>query len=672
MDSVASALERQRAAALRELIAAHNVRYFALGDPSISDAEYDQLMRELRTLEACYPELQTPDSPTRKVGASPLSAFPEAVHDIPMLSLDNAFTPDDVENFDRRIRERLQLEQVRYVAEPKMDGLAISLRYEQGLLVRGATRGDGERGEDVTRNVKTIRALPLRLQGVGVPPRLEVRGEVYLPLEGFRQLNADLQALGQKPFANPRNAAAGSLRQLDSRITATRPLALCCYGAFSDQPLAATYAGILQQLQDWGLPISGYVRQLHGAQELLGYFAELQASRAHLPFDIDGVVYKLDDLAGQELMGQVTRAPRWAIAHKFPAAEAHTRLLAIDVQVGRTGVLTPVARLEPVVLAGVTVTNASLHNEDNIRTKDIRVGDTLIVQRAGDVIPYVVGVVPERRPADAVPFVPVETCPDCGSAVWRRPDEVASRCSGGLFCPAQRKEALCHFASRRAMDIEGLGDKLIEQLVESDLVRHPAGLFQLDLETLAGLERMGRKSAANLLQALERSKTTTLPRFLYALGIREVGEATALALARHFGGLESLLMADQDALIKVPDVGPVVAEHIQRFFRQPHNIEVIQALRDAGVHWPDVTPSVVEAPGSPMAGKTVVITGALSRPRPEIKALLEAAGAKVTGSVTHHTDFVLAGAEAGSKLEKARQLDVAVVTETDWAAWLKD
>jgi len=652
-----------RAAQLREQINHHNYQYYVLDNPEIPDSEYDRLMRELQALEAKYPELLTPDSPTQRVGGQPLEAFEEVRHRVPMLSLDNAFSYEEMLAFDKRVRERLGTDAaVVYAAEPKLDGLAISLRYEAGVLVQAATRGDGAKGEDVTQNVRTIPSVPLKLMGQGWPAVLEVRGEIFMPRAGFEALNEKARRAGEKGFANPRNAAAGSLRQLDPRIAAQRPLAMYCYGfgEIEGGPLAQTHSEAIRRLAEWGLPISPELKTVVGVDGCLEFYNAIGERRDGLDYDIDGVVFKVDRLDQQQALGFVSRAPRWAIAWKFPAQEEMTRLLAIDIQVGRTGALTPVARLEPVNVAGVTVTNATLHNEDEIRRKDVREGDWVIIRRAGDVIPQVVRVVPERRPDEAVPFVMPTHCPECGSEVIRDADQAAIRCSGGLFCPAQRKEAIKHFAARRAMDIEGLGEKLVDQLVERGLVNTPADLYKLDVPTLSGLERMGKKSAENLVNALEASKKTTLARFLFALGIREVGEATAQALANHYGELEKLARADLDDLQKVPDVGPVVAEHIVTFFRQGHNREVIEQLLASGIHWEKIE---VSTGTRPLEGKTIVLTGTLSRPRSEIKEQLQALGAKVAGSVSKKTDFVVAGADAGSKLAKAESLGVEVLDE---------
>ncbi|MFQ5488610.1 MAG: NAD-dependent DNA ligase LigA, partial [Gammaproteobacteria bacterium] len=662
----------RRVQQLREEINAHNYYYYVLDAPVIPDAEYDRLMRELQDLERRYPELVTPDSPTQRVGAAPLEAFGTVRHEIPMLSLDNAFSDEDVLDFHRRVTERLEVKHVDYAAEPKLDGLAVSLRYEEGVLVQGATRGDGYTGEDITQNVRTVPSIPLRLRGRGYPRVLEVRGEVYMPLSGFRELNRRQERRGEKPFANPRNAAAGSLRQLDPRITAQRPLAIYCYGVgvVEGGRLPDRHSKVLVRLREWGLRIPEHLRVVKNAEGCLGYYRDMAALRDKLDYEIDGVVYKVDKYALQEQLGFVSRAPRWAIAHKFPAQEELTRVLAIDVQVGRTGALTPVARLEPVFVGGVTVTNATLHNEDEIRRKDVRVGDTIIVRRAGDVIPEVVAVVKERRPAKTRPFHMPKKCPVCGSDVVRGEGEAIARCSGGLFCPAQRKEAIKHFASRRAMDIEGLGDKLVDQLVEKGLVKDVADLYTLTEEQLAGLERMGEKSAANLKAAIEKSKDTTLARFLFALGIREVGEATAQTLAAHFGTLEALMAADEEELQAVPDVGPVVAAHIHAFFRQKHNREVIECLRKLGVQWREQwRPAARELP---LAGKTYVLTGALeSMTRDEAKAHLQALGAKVSGSVSRRTSCVVAGADPGSKYRKAQELGVSVIDEEEFLALLK-
>ena len=655
----------ERARALRVEIEKHNHRYYVLDAPLISDAEYDTLFRELQSLEAEHPELVTSDSPTQRVGALPLPEFASVVHATPMLSLSNAFADEEVQVFDRRVREGLGSEaEVAYAADPKFDGLAVSLSYEQGILVHGATRGDGTTGEDVTANLRTLHSIPLHLQGSGWPDRFEVRGEVLFWRSDFERLNARQRERGEKEYVNARNAAAGSLRQLDSRITARRPLRFFAYGVGSvtGAALPATHSALLDQLAEWGFPVAPERRRVSGLAGLLAYFAEIGRRRESLPYDIDGVVYKVDDLAAQERLGFVSRAPRFALAHKFPAEEAITELLDISIQVGRTGALTPVARLAPVFVGGVTVTNATLHNEDEIRRKDVRIGDTVVVRRAGDVIPEVARILPEKRPLAARQFIMPTSCPVCGSLVVRNPDEAVARCTGGLYCPAQRKQALLHFASRRAMDIEGLGDKLVEQLVDSAVVRTPADLYRLGLLALVNLERMAEKSASNLLAAIEQSKQTTLARFIYALGIRNVGEATARDLARHFASLDRLLAADEAQLLQVSDVGPIVAQSIRQFCSEPHNLEVIEQLRAAGVVW-----SEGEAPVPPrgaVVGKVFVLTGSLpSLTRDAAKELIEAAGGKVSSAVSKKTDFVVAGAEAGSKLEKARLLAIRVIDE---------
>ncbi|MEJ2451559.1 MAG: NAD-dependent DNA ligase LigA [Gammaproteobacteria bacterium] len=654
----------QRAARLREDINHHNYLYYVLDAPEIPDSEYDRLLRELQSLEQAHPELIVPESPTQRVGATPLSEFAEVKHRVPMLSLNNAFDEDEVQGFDRRARERLQVEQISYTAEPKLDGLAISLLYEQGVLVRGATRGDGTTGEDVTQNVRTIDAIPLKLVGKDYPRVLEVRGEVIMSRSGFEKLNAAQRQKGEKSFANPRNAAAGSLRQLDSRITASRPLTFYAYavGVVEDGALPDSHLKILAQLRDWGLRTNPEIRHVDGVAGCLAYYHDMERKRDGLDYDIDGVVYKVDDLGQQETLGFVSRAPRWAIAHKFAAQEEMTRLLAIEVQVGRTGALTPVARLEPVFVGGVTVTNATLHNQDEIERKDIRIHDTVIVRRAGDVIPEVVSAVLSKRPKNAKKFVMPTSCPVCGSEVIRLENEAVARCTGGLFCAAQRKEAIKHFASRRAMDIEGLGEKLVEQLVDQDVIRDVADLYSLSVSQLAELERMGEKSAQNIVDALQHSKATSLPRFLFALGIRQVGESTARTLARHFGSLEAIMQADEDALVAVPDVGPVVAESIAHFFHEPHNQKVITKLRKVGVHWPDI--EVMEETVLPLAGKTFVLTGTLaSMSREEAKEKLQRLGAKVSGSVSKKTDYVVVGETPGSKATKAEQLGVTLLDE---------
>ena len=652
---------------LREEIERHNYLYYVLDKPEIPDAEYDKLFRELERLEAEYPLLATADSPTRRVGASPLAEFSQLTHRVPMLSLNNAFEDDEVLAFDRRVREGLGVEMVEYAVDPKFDGLAISLIYENGILVQGATRGDGYTGEDVTTNLRTIKAIPLRLHTVNPPQLLEVRGEVLILKADFEKLNRQQRENSEKEFANPRNAAAGSLRQLDPRITATRPLTFFAYGLGSvdGMILPRKLSAIMDYLENLRVPVCRERTVVQGVDGLLDYYRMIGARRDSLPYDIDGVVYKVNDLDNQERLGFVARAPRFAVAHKFPAQEAMTELLGIDVQVGRTGALTPVARLKPVFVGGATVSNATLHNEDEIRRKDVRIGDTVIVRRAGDVIPEVVGVVQGKRNPDAQEFSLLKqypVCPVCGSHVIRLPDEAAARCSGGLFCPAQRKQAILHFASRRAMDIEGMGDKLVDQLVDRELIRTPADLFKLGMDALSNLDRMAEKSAANVLAAIEASKNTTLARFIYALGIRNVGEATAKDLARHFGYLDALMAADETALQLVPDVGPVVAQSIAQFFAEPHNREVIAQLIEAGVHWEEGAGSPIST--SPISGKIFVLTGTLPNlTRDEAKERIEALGGKVSGSVSKKTDYVVAGAEAGSKLAKAQELGVVVLDE---------
>jgi DNA ligase (NAD+) len=678
-----------RANWLRQEIRAHDYRYHVLDAPTIPDAEYDKLFHELRQLEQQYPELLTADSPTQRVGAAPVEGdFPAITHALPMLSLGNAFSREDVLEFVARIEAMLGHGDIEFSVEPKLDGLAINLRYEHGRLVHAATRGDGVTGEDVSHSVRTIKAVPLALNdGAGWPEVLEVRGEVYMPRAGFEAFNRRARERGEKELVNPRNAAAGSVRQKDPRLAAMRPLAFYAYGLgeVSGGPLADRHTGVLARLRAFGLPVSPEVSMAVGAEGCLAYFAKIGQLRPQLPYEIDGVVYKVDRLDWQRDLGFVSRAPRWAIAHKFPAQEALTRLLAIDLQVGRTGALTPVARLEPVFVGGTTVSNATLHNFDEVARKDLRVGDTVIVRRAGDVIPEVVGPLLERRPQDAAPATPPDRCPECGSPARREEGEAAIRCTGGLVCPAQRKEAIRFFASRRAMNIEGIGDKLTEQLVDAGLVGDISDLYRLDLATLASLDRMGERSAANILAELERSKSTTLERFLLALGIRDVGESTAKALARHFGSLERIVEASQrlapyfadpaalkqtetkkafaaEPLIAVPDIGPVVADRLCSFFGDERNLRIIAAMRDAGVRWDESDPAQRSA--GPLQGQTVVLTGGLdSMTRDQAGARLEALGAKVSGSVSKKTSFVVAGSDAGSKLTKAQELGVPVLDE---------
>jgi DNA ligase (NAD+) len=661
----------QRAGYLRREIEFHNFQYHQLDAPLISDAEYDALLRELQELERQYPELVTADSPTQRVGAPPLETFAPVAHEVPMLSLDNAFDDEELAAFDRRLRERLAVDCVEYVAEPKLDGLALSLIYESGFLVCAATRGDGYTGENVTANVRTIGDIPARLRGSGWPQRFEARGEVFMPKAGFLQLNRRAEEKGEKIFANPRNAAAGSLRQLDPKITAGRPLRFYCYGhgSFPSDALPASQQELMARFHDWGLPVSPELAVVQGEAGCRDNYLAMLEKRPRLDYDIDGVVYKCNRFDWQAQAGFVARAPRWAIARKFPAEEASTRVIAIDVQVGRTGALTPVARLEPVFVGGVTVTNATLHNADEIQRKDVRVGDAVVVRRAGDVIPEVVRVVLEQRPADSQPFVMPDKCPACGSAAVAVEGEAVLRCEGGLVCPAQHKEAVKHFASRRAMDIEGLGDKLVDQLLDQGLIHTVADLYRLTVEQVAGLERMGQKSAENLIQAIAASKQTTLPRFLYALGIREVGEVTAQTLVGHFHTLDRLMAADADALQTAPDVGPAVAGQVAAFFAEAHNREVIAQLRAAGVTWQEGVP---EGQGpQPLQGQTFVLTGTLqSMSRDEAKDKLQALGAKVAGSVSKKTRYVVAGSDAGSKLAKAKELDVQVLSEDEFLALL--
>jgi DNA ligase (NAD+) len=662
----------RRGAELRELLDRYNYRYHALDDPEVPDAEYDRLMVELRGVETEHPDLATSDSPTQRVGAAPVAAFGAVRHRIPMLSLDNAFSEEEVRDFDRRIRERLpKLESIRYSAEPKLDGLAVSARYERGSFVQGATRGDGETGEDVTQNLRTIAALPLRLRGEGVPRELEVRGEVFMPLKGFLRFNQEALARGERTLVNPRNAAAGSLRQLDPRMTAARPLDLFIYGVgfVGGGELPAHHSAVLKALRGWGFKICPQSRVVESVEGCLEYYREIGAARSALPYQIDGVVYKVDDVGLQRQLGFVSRAPRWAIAHKFPAEEALTRVRGIEFQVGRTGALTPVARLEPVFVGGVTVSNATLHNVDEMTRKDVRPGDTVMIRRAGDVIPEVVRVLPERRP-EGTALVPLpEHCPVCGSPVVRESEQAVARCTGGRTCPAQRKEEIKHFASRRALDIQGLGDKLVEQLVERDWVRTPADLFDLEPARIEALERMAEKSAHKLHAAIAAAKHTTLPRFLYALGIRDVGEATALALAQHFRDPEALRDADEDEIQRVPDVGPVVARNIRAYFESTENRTLLKRLLASGIRWPKLEPPT--AAGG-FAGKTFVLTGTLAQMTREAArdAILERGG-KVSGSVSKKTGYLIAGADPGSKLAKAGELGVEVLDEAGFAELLK-
>jgi len=665
---------RARITALRQEIEHHNHAYYVLDAPTIPDAEYDRLFRELQALEAEYPELVTPDSPTQRVGGKPLDGFAPVRHAVPMLSIrtETDTEASGAQAFDARVRKELGLDEndppIEYAAELKFDGLAINLRYEHGVLVQAATRGDGETGEDVTQNIRTVHAIPLRLKTESPPAVLEVRGEVFMRRDDFERYNERQRAAGKPTLVNPRNGAAGSIRQLDPAIAAQRPLSFFAYGLGEVQgwTLPPTHSGILDALQQLGVPVCAERITGMGAAALIAFHDDMAARRDQLPFDIDGVVYKVNRLQLQAELGFLTREPRWAVAHKYPAQEQLTTVLGIEVQVGRTGALTPVARLSPVFVGGVTVTNATLHNQDEIDRKDVRVGDTVIVRRAGDVIPEVVAAVIERRPVPEPPRFNIlqsyPACPECGSHVARLDGEAAVRCTGGLFCPAQRKQALLHFASRRAMDIEGLGDKLVDQLVDRGLVHTPADVYGLGLETLAGLERMAEKSAANLLAAIEASKSTTLARFIFALGIRNVGETTAKDLARHFGALDKLIAASEADLLAVRDVGPIVAQSILQFFVEPHNLEVVNKLRAAGVHWTE-SAGVQQSTGI-LAGKTLVLTGTLpTLTRDAAKDMIEAAGGKVASSVSKKTDYVVAGEEAGSKLARAEALGVAILDE---------
>ena len=656
---------------LRQDLRRYEYEYHVLDNPTIPDAEYDRLFHQLKALEAAHPELITADSPTQRVGAKPLSGFAQIRHEIPMLSLDNAFSDEEFYAFVKRIEDRLIRlpEPLTFCCEPKLDGLAVSILYVNGVLTQAATRGDGTTGEDITANIRTIRNIPLQLLMDNPPARLEVRGEVFMPHAGFERLNQQALEKGEKTFANPRNAAAGSLRQLDPKITSKRPLVLNAYGIGIAEgvDLPNTHYDRLQWLKSIGIPVNPEIRLCNGTDEVLDFYRDIQNKRSSLGYDIDGTVLKINDIALQEKLGFISKAPRWAIAYKFPAQEELTRLNDVEFQVGRTGAITPVAKLEPVFVAGVTVSNATLHNGDEIERLDIAIGDTVVIRRAGDVIPQIIGVLHDRRPADARPIIFPKTCPVCDSAIVRIEGEAVARCTGGLFCAAQRKEALKHFVSRKAMDIDGVGGKLIEQLVDRELIHTPADLFKLDLTTLTRLERMGAKSAENALASLEKAKNTTLARFIFALGIREVGEATALNLANHFKTLEALQNADLEALQQVPDVGEVVANRILAFWHEPHNVAVVNDLIAQGVHWDDV--EVKEVGENLFKGKTVVLTGTLTQMgRNEAKALLQDMGAKVSGSVSAKTDFVIAGDAAGSKLTKAQELGVTVLTEEEFLA----
>lgn len=652
-------------AELRSTLNYHNHRYYVLDDPQLPDAEYDRLFRRLQQLESEYPQLKTADSPTVRVGGEALTAFEQVHHEVPMLSLDNAMDAEELVDFDRKVRDRLNSSsQIEYACEPKLDGIAVSLRYENGLLVQGATRGDGNIGENITANVKTIRSIPLQLNGDRVPSVLEVRGEIYMLRDGFEKLNEKARETGDKVFVNPRNAAAGSLRVLDSKITASRPLEMCAYalGLMEGFEQPATHYAMLQQLSEWGFRINKHMALAGGAEGCAEYYIKLEALRDQLPYDIDGIVYKVNDYKLQQRLGFVARAPRWAIARKFPAQEQLTVLEEVEFQVGRTGAVTPVARLQPVFVGGVTVSNATLHNRDEIDRLGVKVGDTVVVRRAGDVIPQIVSVVLEKRPLDARNVVFPSQCPVCGSPVERDPGMAVMRCSGGLVCSAQRKQAIKHFVSRKAMDIEGLGDKLVDQLVDQKMIESMADLYHLTLEQVAGLERMAEKSGQNLLDALEASKQTTLPKFIYALGIREVGEATAQTLASHFLTLEAIAEASVEELLEVNDVGPVVAGFIHEFFAAEQNLAAIAKLRESGVNWPAI--AKLDKSQQPLQGQTWVLTGTLeAMSRTEAKERLQKLGAKVAGSVSSNTNCVVAGPGAGSKLKKAESLDIPVLDE---------
>ena len=655
----------------------HNHRYYVLDDPSVPDAEYDRQMRQLQDIESQYPSLRTTDSPSQRVGGEALSAFTQVRHDVAMLSLDNAFSETELEDFDRRVKDRLNYAalkdapEIDYACEPKLDGVAVSLLYRDGLLVRGATRGDGTVGEDITVNVRTINSIPLKLVGDNIPSLLEVRGEIYLPRAGFESLNAKAIAAGEKTFVNPRNAAAGSLRQLDSKITASRPLEICAYsvGQFVAETRPDSHLSMLQALASWGFKINEHMQVVTGIAACENYYQTLAERRDGLAYDIDGIVYKVNDLRLQERLGFVAKAPRWAVARKFPAQEEMTKLLDVEFQVGRTGAVTPVARLEPVFVGGVTVSNATLHNGDEIQRLGICIGDTVIIRRAGDVIPQIAKVVLEKRPADARPIVFPERCPVCESAVVRAEGEAVARCSGGLFCGAQIKQAIKHFASRKAMDIDGLGDKLVDLLVDRGVIFSVADLYDLKAEQLEGLERLAEKSAANLVAAIDASKETSLAKFFYALGIREVGETTGQTLANNFGSLEAVIAADAEALLEVDDIGPIVAGHIGEFFRNPDNLSIIQALRDAGVHWADIDQNAQAS--QPLKGQTWVLTGGMDiMSRAEAKDRLQELGAKVAGSVSAKTAQVVAGPGAGSKLTKAQALEIPIMDEAEFIDFL--
>lgn len=650
----------------------HNHRYYVLDDPSVPDSEYDRQMRVLQEIERVYADVVAEDSPTQRVGGIALQSFSQIKHALPMLSLDNAFSDSELQDFERKVKDRLnQTSQIDYVCEPKLDGAAVSVLYRDGMLVYGATRGDGSIGEDITANVRTIKSVPLKLQGDNIPEILEVRGEIYLPKVGFDALNEAARAAGEKTFVNPRNAAAGSLRQLDSKVTASRPLEMCAYsvGQYQSKITPSTHQGMLEALVGWGFKLNEHMETVTGIEACADYYNRLAQRRNKLPYDIDGIVYKVNQLALQERLGFVAKAPRWAIARKFPAQEEMTQLLGVEFQVGRTGAITPVARLQPVFVGGVTVSNATLHNRDEIERLDVRVGDAVIIRRAGDVIPQIAKVVLEKRPPNAEPILFPERCPVCHSSVQRNEGEAVARCSGGLFCGAQIKEAIKHFASRKAMDIDGLGDKLVELMVDETIIFSVADLYELDEQGLVGLERMAEKSAANLVAAISVSKQTTLAKFLYALGIREVGEATAQTLANNFGAIELIAQASVEELLEIDDIGPVVARHIVNFFRNPDNLSIIEALRNAGVQWADIDLSSQDS--QPLKGQTWVLTGGMQiMSRAEAKDALQALGAKVASSVSAKTNQVVAGPGAGSKLAKAKNLGISVMDEAQFMDFL--
>ncbi|BDR14240.1 NAD-dependent DNA ligase LigA [Vibrio sp. STUT-A11] len=658
----------QRLEELKESLHYHAVRYYVEDNPEIPDAEYDRLMRELLDIEAQHPDLVTVDSPSQRVGGAPLSEFSQVTHEVPMLSLDNAFDDSELDSFHKRAQDRVGNQSVKqYCCEPKLDGLAVSLLYENGVLVQAATRGDGTTGENITENVRTIKAIPLKLRGDDWPERLEVRGEVFMPKAGFEKLNELARQKGDKVFVNPRNAAAGSLRQLDSRVTASRPLSFYAYsvGVVQGAELASSHYERFLQIKSWGLPMCPETKRVDSLTDVKAYYQDILQRRDALPYEIDGVVIKIDDIAIQERLGFVARAPRWAIAYKFPAQEEITTLNDVEFQVGRTGAITPVAKLEPIFVGGVTVSNATLHNADEIERLQVKIGDQVVIRRAGDVIPQVVSVIRERRPEDARDIVFPSSCPVCGSHVERIEGEAVTRCTGGLVCQAQRKQALKHFVSRKALDVDGLGDKVIEQLVDREMVETPADLFKLSAGILTVLERMGPKSAQNIVNALDKSKLTTLPRFLYSLGIREVGEATAANLAQHFKTLEAIQVATEEQLIEVQDIGVIVAKHITTFFGEEQNQAVVKDLLEQGIHWPEIS-APEQGVELPLEGKTVVLTGTLSQlGRTEAKEALQAMGAKVTGSVSKKTDILFAGENAGSKLAKAQDLGIEIKTEQD-------